>query len=110
MVVLRRYRFPDDYNFEHEGEDEAEFQEFRKELKTIFNNIAMLVRGLRLTVFYNHYESLPLQENDLTVSTIDELARTQLANWRNLPANDVELAVSLVFFLGDTVSTSASSL
>lgn len=42
--LLKKYRFPAGYNHEHEGEVEAEFLEYRKEIKTIYTNIGLLVR------------------------------------------------------------------
>ena len=43
-VVMKKMKYDDCYNFESEGEEEAMFQEYRKELKVIFNNIGALVR------------------------------------------------------------------
>ena len=42
-IVMKKMKFDDCYNFESEGEEEAMFQEYRKELKIIFNNIGALV-------------------------------------------------------------------
>jgi len=36
-------KYDESYNFEHEGEDEVMFIEYRKEMKILFDNIAQLV-------------------------------------------------------------------
>lgn len=43
MIILKKFEFDEDYDFDDEGEDEAMFQEYRKNLKMLFNSIAKMV-------------------------------------------------------------------
>lgn len=43
MIILKKFEFDDDYDFDDEGEDEAMFLEYRKTLKMLFNAIAKMV-------------------------------------------------------------------
>lgn len=43
FVIMKKMKYDDSYSFEAEGEEEAMFQEYRNELKVIFNNLGALV-------------------------------------------------------------------
>ena len=43
LTVVRKLKYDESYSWEHEGEDEAMFDEYRKELKVNVNNIGALV-------------------------------------------------------------------
>lgn len=43
MATVAKYKYPEEYNCDAEGDFEADFIEFRKEIKSIFMNIGMLV-------------------------------------------------------------------
>lgn len=45
-IVVAKLKYDESYSWEHEGEDEAMFDEYRKELRVIVNNIGALVRAL----------------------------------------------------------------
>lgn len=49
--LLKKYRYPVDFNHQHEGEEEAEFLEYRKEIKTIYTNIGLLVCKMIIFTF-----------------------------------------------------------
>ena len=42
-VVINKLQYDESYNFQTEGEEEIMFQEFRKQLKVLFDTIAQVV-------------------------------------------------------------------
>lgn len=84
FVVVNKYKFEPDYDFESAGEDEAEFIEFRRTLKVLFDNIAQL-------------------DKELVLNVVQELVRTTLASWKSLPFQDVEVAIAFLYLLGEAV-------
>lgn len=49
-VVIAKTKYDESYNFEQAGEDEAMFDEYRKKLKVVFDNLAALIPELVLKV------------------------------------------------------------
>ena len=49
-VIINKTKYDESYNFEQEGEDEAMFDEYRDQLKVVFDNLAALVPDLVLKV------------------------------------------------------------
>ena len=43
MIILKKFEYDDDYDFDDEGEEEAMFQEYRKTIKMLFSSIAKMV-------------------------------------------------------------------
>lgn len=48
FIIIKKMKYDSSYSFEVEGEEEAMFQEYRKELKIIFNNLGAVVRILHI--------------------------------------------------------------
>jgi len=46
-IIIKKMKYDGSYSFDHEGEDEAMFEEYRKELKVILNNIGALMDQTR---------------------------------------------------------------
>ncbi|KAK3101339.1 hypothetical protein FSP39_002843 [Pinctada imbricata] len=83
-TVIKKMKYDESYNFEQEGEDEAMFQEYRKQLKNIFNNLAAL-------------------DSDLMVLTVHNLISQMLPNWDSVSVADVEVAILLLYMLGEAL-------
>lgn len=49
-IVISKTKYDDSYNFDQEGEDEAMFDEYRKSLKVVFDNLSVLLPDLVLKV------------------------------------------------------------
>lgn len=49
-VVITKTKYDENYNFTQAGEDEAMFDDYRKKLKVVFDNLAALVPELVLQV------------------------------------------------------------
>ncbi|KAF6021808.1 XPOT [Bugula neritina] len=75
MIVLKKFEFDEDYDFDEEGEDEAMFQDYRKTLKMLFCSIAkmdptlmliivrQMLSSFALLLVYMLGEALPAQQN-----------------------------------------------
>jgi len=82
VVVISKMKFDDSYDFENESDEEAEFQEFRKQMKILLNYIAKL-------------------DSNLVISSLYELLTIAFENWQNMQFKDVEVAVYTLFLLGE---------
>jgi len=67
-----------------QGEDEAVFQEYRKQLKVIFTNLASL-------------------DLALVLAGSQERVAATLATWRQRSLADVEVAVHLLYIIGEAL-------
>lgn len=90
-VIVTKYKFEPDYDFDSAGENEADFMEFRRTLKVLFDNIAQL-------------------DKELVLSVVQELVRTTLATWKTLPFQDVEVAIAFLYLLGEAVPQQSSEV
>lgn len=82
IVVISKMKFDDDYDFENESDEEAEFQEFRKQMKILLNYIAKL-------------------DGNLVITSLYELLTIAFENWQNMQFKDVEVAVYTLYCLGE---------
>lgn len=83
-IVINKMKYDDDYDFEKEGEDEAMFQDFRKQMKVLLDNIGKL-------------------NADLVISTFNEFVRSTFQNLERASFLDSELAVHLIYLLGEAI-------
>ncbi|XP_018496397.1 exportin-T [Galendromus occidentalis] len=83
FIIVNKYKFDADYDFESNGGEEADFIQFRRTLKVLFDNITQLDR-------------------DLVSCFVRELLRTTLPNWKTLPFQDVEVAIAFLYLLGES--------
>lgn len=81
-VIINKMKYDQDFKFNHEGDSEAEFLEFRKQMKILFCNLAKL-------------------DGDVVMKTSHELITCSLNNWRNMSVHDVELAIFVLYCLGE---------
>ncbi|ELU12326.1 hypothetical protein CAPTEDRAFT_150306 [Capitella teleta] len=91
IVVMGKMKFDDSYNHESEGEDEAMFLAYRKELRDIFNNLGAL-------------------DAELVLTTIQNFFTQTLSNWREAKYQDVELALSLLHSLAECLPSSKGQI
>lgn len=83
-ILINKMKFDESYNYEQEGEEEAMFMEFRKEMKTIFNNLASL-------------------DSQLVLVTVHNLVTHTLSQWQTMEVQDIELAITLLYNLGEAL-------
>lgn len=86
-VVITKTKYDESYNFEQAGEDEAIFDDYRKRLKVVFDNLAALIPELVLKV-------------------TKEYVVTTLNRWQASAYEDVEAAVCLLYNLGEALPAS----
>ncbi|XP_021954226.1 exportin-T isoform X2 [Folsomia candida] len=90
-IITRKLQFDEDYNFMKERETEADFQEFRKQLKIIFENLAQI--------------------NKMTViEHVKNILNIAIHNWKMLPFHDSEVALLLMYYLGEAIPAAGVSL
>lgn len=85
-VIINKMKYDESYNFDHEGEDEVMFMEYRKEMKILFDNIAQLDPNLVLVSVHN-----------ILNSTFGQLDAAKFM--------DVEIAVRVLYMVGEAMST-----
>ncbi|KAJ8301279.1 hypothetical protein KUTeg_020266 [Tegillarca granosa] len=83
-IVVKKMKYDESYNFEHEGEEEAMFQEYRKQLRTIFNNLAAL-------------------DVELIIMTVHTIVTQTLPQWETHDVADIEMAIYLLYTLGEAL-------
>ncbi|CAL8134628.1 unnamed protein product [Orchesella dallaii] len=88
-VIIRKLRFDSSYDFNHEGEDEACFLEYRKQLKIIFDNLGLV-------------------DKNYLVSEVQKRLHYTTQTWNMLPFDEVEVSLLLFYYLGETVPTTMS--
>ena len=76
--------FENQVNPFQQGEDEAMFEEYRKQLKTIFNNLASL-------------------DSQLVLITVHNIVTHTLSQWENMEMKDIEVAITLLYILGEAM-------
>ncbi|KAK2192614.1 hypothetical protein NP493_26g07059 [Ridgeia piscesae] len=86
-VVIKKMKYDESYNFERARDDEAVFQEYRKELKVIFNNIGAL-------------------DPELVLLVVHEVVSRTMQQWQAAEFYDVEVAITLLYNLGEAIPAS----
>eukprot|EP00050_Salpingoeca_kvevrii_P015334 m.45804 g.45804 ORF g.45804 m.45804 type:complete len:947 (-) comp6265_c0_seq1:239-3079(-) len=87
-ACVKKMKFDEEHNFEREDETESLFYSFRKELKKLFDNIAILDEGIVLEYALQEIPAL------LDPTTVQSLG------W-----NDIELALFVVYIMGEAVKS-----
>ncbi|CAH1784092.1 unnamed protein product [Owenia fusiformis] len=90
MAVISKMKLDESYNFDQEGEDEAMFQEYRKQLKVIYQNIGQL-------------------EPDLVVTTTHQFVENVFKAWKktnDVKYADLELGVLLLYQVAEVFPVS----
>eukprot|EP00038_Savillea_parva_P008981 m.180452 g.180452 ORF g.180452 m.180452 type:complete len:968 (-) comp15007_c0_seq1:43-2946(-) len=90
-TVIAKMRYDNDFNYDNQGDDEAEFLEFRDNLKVVFTYVGQVVPQVFLQTCATFVES-----------TLTDLAGKLESGALNFA--DVELALHVVYLLGETFS------
>lgn len=87
LAVMKKLTFDEEYNFENEGEDEAMFVEYRKQLKLLLDRVAQVSPELMLT-------------------SVQRVFNTTIQNCQSKPFMEVEVAIRLLYMLGEALPVS----
>ncbi|XP_061920622.1 exportin-T [Entelurus aequoreus] len=87
LAVIKKLTYDDEYNFENEGEDEAMFVEYRKQLKMLMDRLAQV-------------------SPELLLEAVRRVFTTTMQNWQSTSFMEVEVAVRLLYMLGEALPTS----
>ncbi|UYV62673.1 XPOT [Cordylochernes scorpioides] len=93
-VIFSRYKYDDFYNFNDQrvmmqGEGEAVFDEYRKTLKVLFDNLSQL-------------------DKELVLMETGKLISNNLSRWKALEFSEVEVALAFLYLLGESLPPDAS--
>lgn len=86
-TVVKKMKYDESYNFDQEGEDEAMFMEYRKQMRVIFNNLAQV-------------------DCDLVLLTVHTIVAQTLPQWETADFRDVEMALTLLYGIAEAVPAS----
>jgi exportin-T len=86
-IVINKMKFDSSFNFENEGEEEAMFLEYRKNIRLLFDNITQL-------------------DNDFALSKVKTYVLDTTANWQVRPFADIENALYLLYLIGEAIPSS----
>lgn len=86
-ITIQKTKYDTSYNFDNEGEDEAMFLEYRKDIKLVFDAITQL-------------------DSDFVLNTVKILVLDTTANWRAKQFYDIENSLYLLHALGEAIPSS----
>ncbi|KFM56538.1 Exportin-T, partial [Stegodyphus mimosarum] len=81
-IVINKYKYDKSAEIDSQSHEEAMFQEYRKSLKVLFDNLSML-------------------DLNLVFSRTKAMITSTLSQWRTLPFEDVEVAITFLYLLGE---------
>lgn len=84
--VISKLKYDEDYDFQNQGEDEAEFDEFLKSLKVLLENVVLL-------------------SPELCITHISGMLKETLQRWTALPYNQVEVVIRVFYLVGESLQT-----
>ncbi|XP_046878660.1 exportin-T isoform X3 [Hypomesus transpacificus] len=87
LAVIKKLTYDDEYNFENEGEDEAMFVEYRKQLKMLLDRLAQV-------------------SPDLLLQAVRRVFSNTMLNWQTTPFMEVEVGIRLLYMLGEALPAS----
>lgn len=87
LAVMKKLTYDDEYNFENEGEDEAMFVEYRKQLKMLLDRLAQV-------------------SPELLLEAVRRVFTNTMQNWQTARFMEVEVAIRLVYMLGEALPAS----
>ncbi|XP_036373657.1 exportin-T-like isoform X1 [Megalops cyprinoides] len=87
LAVMKKLTYDDEYNFENEGEDEAMFVEYRKQLKLLLDRLAQV-------------------SPELLLETVRRVFTSTMQSWQTASFMEVEVAIRLVYMLGEALPAS----
>uniref|UniRef100_A0A665VER9 Exportin-T n=1 Tax=Echeneis naucrates TaxID=173247 RepID=A0A665VER9_ECHNA len=87
LAVMKKLTYDDEYNFENEGEDEAMFVEYRKQLKMLLDRLAQV-------------------SPELLLEAVRRVFTNTMQSWQTAPFMEVEVAIRLLYMLGEALPAS----
>ncbi|RXN01688.1 Exportin-T [Acipenser ruthenus] len=87
LAVIKKLTYDDEYNFESEGEDEAMFVEYRKQLKLLLDRLAQV-------------------SPELLLEAVRRVFNTAIQSWQCTAFMEVEVAIRLLYMLGEALPAS----
>nr|XP_033813574.1 exportin-T isoform X3 [Geotrypetes seraphini] len=87
LAVMKKLTYDEEYNFENEGEDEAMFVEYRKQLKLLLDRLAQV-------------------SPELLLASVRRVFNTTLQNWQAARFMEIEVALRLLYMLGEALPVS----
>ncbi|XP_016889997.1 exportin-T isoform X2 [Cynoglossus semilaevis] len=87
LAVMKKLTYDDEYNFDNEGEDEAMFVEYRKQLKMLLDRLAQV-------------------SPELLLEAVRRVFTTTMQTWQTSPFMEVEVAIRLLYMLGEALPAS----
>ncbi|KAM4747078.1 exportin-T [Rhinophrynus dorsalis] len=87
LAVMKKLTYDEEYNFENEGEDEAMFVEYRKQLKLLLDRLAQV-------------------SPELLLASVRRVFNSTLQNWQTATFMEVEVAIRLLYMLGEAIPAS----
>ncbi|KAL2102884.1 hypothetical protein ACEWY4_002052 [Coilia grayii] len=87
LAVMKKLTYDDEYNFENEGEDEAMFVEYRKQLKMLLDRLAQV-------------------SPELLLEAVRRVFNNTLQSWQTAAFMEVEVAIRLLYMLGEALPVS----
>ncbi|XP_053270921.1 exportin-T [Pleuronectes platessa] len=87
LAIMKKLTYDEEYNFENEGEDEAMFVEYRKQLKMLLDRLAQV-------------------SPDLLLEAILRVFTNTMQNWQTASFSEVEVSIRLLYMLGEALPAS----
>uniref|UniRef100_A0A3B4BSU2 Exportin-T n=1 Tax=Pygocentrus nattereri TaxID=42514 RepID=A0A3B4BSU2_PYGNA len=87
LAVMKKLTYDDEYNFENEGEDEAMFVEYRKQLKMLLDRLAQV-------------------SPELLLESVRRVFTSTMQNWQTARFMEVEVAIRLFYMMGEALPAS----
>nr|XP_021330711.1 exportin-T isoform X1 [Danio rerio] len=87
LAVMSKLKYDDEYNFENEGEDEAMFVEYRKQLKMLLDRLAQV-------------------SPELLLEAVHRVFNATMQSWQTLQFMEVEVSIRLLYMLGEALPAS----
>uniref|UniRef100_A0A4W4DVJ7 Exportin-T n=1 Tax=Electrophorus electricus TaxID=8005 RepID=A0A4W4DVJ7_ELEEL len=87
LAVMKKLTYDDEYNFENEGEDEAMFVEYRKQLKMLLDRLAQV-------------------SPELVLESVRRVFTSTMQGWQTARFMEVEVAIRLFYMLGEALPAS----
>ncbi|VDM27800.1 unnamed protein product [Toxocara canis] len=90
-IIINRYKAPEDVNLENDGENELDFLEYRKQLRSVLSTIGTL-------------------KPDMIVSSLEPSVRSLCREWAHSEVASIEAVLSLIYSLAEIIQVLSSEV